>query len=319
MIRLRSLRFTVVLLASLVSASHLRASPKGLADFDRPRQILVMVKEPPEHFRPGGSYGNAYGSPVQQSGRERLAREIARRYGLAFSDAWPMPMISKDCFVLTVPISESASDAAEKVSRDRSVEWAEPVSLFKAQGAERTHNDPLYLAQPAARLWHLAELHQLAVGRGIKIAVVDSGIDVNHPDLRGQVAVNRNFVVGEGTVAENHGTAVAGIIAAKADNGIGIAGIAPGAQLMGLRACSQVAGSHPQVTQCDSFSLAKALYFAVEHRAQVINLSLSGPEDRLLRELVNLAIARGQTVVGAVDQESADGGFQGHSEACRDQ
>ena len=76
----------------------------------------------------------------------------------------------------------------------------------------------------AAAQWHLAELHQLASGRGTRVAVIDSGIDASHPDLAGQVAVNRNFVSGQALAAERHGTAVAGIIAAKADNRMGIAG-----------------------------------------------------------------------------------------------
>ena len=113
------------------------------------------------------------------------------------------------------------------------------------------------------------------------MAVIDSGIDAGHPDLAGQVAVNRNFVSGQPLVAEQHGTAVAGIIAAKADNRMGIVGVAPGTRLLGLRACWQ--GRDSASTVCDTLSLAKALYFAVESRADVINLSLSGPDDRLLR------------------------------------
>ncbi len=60
---------------------------------------------------------------------------------------------------------------------------------------------------------------------------------------------------------------------------------------------------------CDSLSLAKAIYFAVEQRADVINLSLSGPEDRLLAELLKTALKRGTAVVTAFDQKLADGGF----------
>src|SRR6202008_3801808 len=137
----------------------------------------------------------------------------------------------------------------------------------------------------AAAQWHLADLHRLASGRGTRVAVIDSGIDDRHPDLAGQLTVNRNFVSGQSLVAEQHGTAVAGIIAAKADNGVGIVGVAPGARLLGLRACQQGRGS----TVCDTLSLAKALYFAVESKSDVINLSLSGPDARLLREILNVA------------------------------
>lgn len=310
MIRLHRFLSKLLLLAVLLVPMRAAASSsEASASRDPARQILVMVRQPSDHFRPGGSYGRAYDSQMGRSSRERLAREIARKYGLKLLDAWPMPMIGMDCFVMAVPTGQSVASAVEQVSRDRDVDWSEPVALFQAQGGEASHNDPLYQAQPAARLWHLADLHQLALGRGIRIAVIDSGIDENHPDLTGQLLLNRNFVVGQSMTSENHGTAVAGVIAAKADNGIGIAGIAPGARLLGLRACWQVRGSATGETECDSFSLAKALYFAVEQNAQVINLSLSGPDDRLLRELVNNALARGLTVVGAVDPKVANGGF----------
>jgi subtilisin family serine protease len=272
------------------------------------RQILVMVRHPPEHFRPNAAYGGTYGDNLAQSGRERLARSIARNHKLTFLDGWPMPMIGVDCFIMAVPDGRSTAAAADELSHDSKVAWAEPVQLYQAQGGAASHNDPLYRAQPAAQQWDLADLHKLATGRGIKVAVIDSGIQANHPDLSGQLIVNRNFVVGQSEVPESHGTGVAGVIAAKSDNGIGIAGVAPGARLLGLRACWQQhgAGAH---TVCDGLSLAKALYFAVQDKADVINLSLSGPDDRLLRTLIEAALSRGSVVVGAYDRAKPRGGF----------
>jgi subtilisin family serine protease len=163
----------------------------------------------------------------------------------------------------------------------------------------------LFAAEPAAAQWHLADLHRIASGRGTRVAVVDSGIDERHPDLAGQIAVNRNFVSGQPLVPEQHGTAVAGIIAAKGNNHVGIVGVAPGARLLALRACWQSHGS----TACDTLSLAKALYYAVENKADVINLSLSGPDARLLREILGIAYARGMAVVAAFDPNLPGGGF----------
>jgi subtilisin family serine protease len=272
------------------------------------RQILVMVRHPPDHYRPNGAYGGGYGDDLARSGRERLARGIARHYGLTFLDGWPMPMIGVDCFVMAVPSDRSTAAAAEQVSHDAKVAWAEPVQIYVAQGASSSPNDPLYAAQPAARQWQLADLHHMATGRGIRVAVIDSGIQATHPDLAGQLVVNRNFVAGQSEIAEDHGTGVAGIIAAKTDNGLGIAGVAPGARLLGLRACWQERGSAAP-TVCDGLSLAKALYFAIEQKADVINLSLSGPDERLLRELLKAALARGSVVVSAFDHARPDGGF----------
>jgi subtilisin family serine protease len=273
------------------------------------REILVMLRQAAAHYRLTGDYGGAYGDQVGESARRRVAKRIAHQYGLALTDNWPMPMIGVDCFVMIVPNGRSTSAAAYQVSHDPDVDWAQPIVLYGARGAAAPHNDPLFAAEPAANLWHLADLHRIATGRGVRIAVVDSGIETTHPDLSGQLLVNRNFVSGQPLAAEQHGTGVAGIIAAKADNGIGIAGVAPGARLMGLRACWQVKGSPSASTVCDTLSLAKAIYFAVENRAEVINLSLSGPDDRLLRELLKLALGKGSTVVTAFDGKQVSGGF----------
>lgn len=305
MTRLWRLAGLCAALAALALAAPVAA--QGSPNIAPERQILVMVRHPPDHFRPNGGYGG-YGDDLVRSARERLARTIAHDHGLRFVDGWPMPMIGVDCFIMAVPDGRSTAAAAEELSHDAKVSWAEPVQLFQAQGGDASHNDPLYPAQPAARSWDLADLHRLATGRGIKVAVIDSGIEANHPDLAGQVIVNRNFVVGQSEVAEDHGTGVAGIIAAKSDNGIGIAGVAPGAKLLGLRACWQK-GPTSESTVCDALSLAKALYFAVEQKADVINLSLSGPDDRLLRTLIDAALARGSVVVGAYDSARPGGGF----------
>ena len=288
-------------LVPVAAAERATASPD--------RQILVMVKHPLDHYRANGGYGDGYGDELARSARERLARRIARRHGLALVDNWAMPMIGVDCFVMVVPNGRATAAAIEQISRDSDVEWAEPVELYGARGEAATHNDPLYPAEPAAAQWRLADLHRMATGRGTRVAVVDSGIDARHPDLSGQLLINRNFVTGHPLVAEQHGTAVAGIIAAKADNRLGIAGIAPAARLLGLRACWQVERPGRVSTVCDTLSLAKALYYAVESRADVINLSLAGPDARLLHEILKIAYARGATVVGAFDARLPGGGF----------
>jgi subtilisin family serine protease len=303
-----TLRRNLTLCLAIIAIGWLTPAAAQQPSTNPGRQILVMVNHPPDHYRPNGAYGGDYGDQLSRSSRERLAHHIASKYGLTLVNAWPMPMIGMDCFVMAVPDGRTTRDAAIEVSRDSRVQWAQPVKLYAAQAADAAPNDPLFLAEPAAQQWHLADLHRIATGRGVRIAVVDSGIDARHPDLAGQLLVNRSFVSGTTDVAERHGTGVAGIIAAKADNGQGIAGVAPDARLLGLRACWQVDGS-PNSTVCDSFSLAKALYFAVQQKADVINLSLSGPDDRLLRQLLKVAQARGTTIVAAFDQRQADGGF----------
>ena len=309
MIRRISILGMVVLCMTLLATTPMFASTPPTSVTSAQRQILVMVKHPPDHYRPNGAYGGSYGDDLARSARRRLARRIAHDYGLKLVDDWPMPMMGLDCFVMAVTDDRSTQAAIEQVSRDSAVAWSQPVGMFRAQSAPIAHNDPLYPAQPAAKQWQLAELHKLATGRGVRVAVIDSGISADHPDLAGQLIVNRNFVDGQSESSEMHGTGVAGIIAAKADNGVGIAGIAPQARILGLRACWQQGNAPGSATVCDSFSLVKALYFAIEDKSDVINLSLSGPEDRLLHELIDIGLSRGISVVAAVDPGRPNGGF----------
>src|SRR3954465_10223582 len=98
------------------------AVPRGVEAARPDREILVMVTHPADHFRPNSAYsGGGYGDQLAQSARERLARRIASRHGFALVDAWPMPMIGYDCFVMVVPDGRSTGQAVDEVSHDADV------------------------------------------------------------------------------------------------------------------------------------------------------------------------------------------------------
>ncbi len=298
-------------LAGLGLAFANEAAGHQPAQVDPRQQVLVLLRLPPEHFRPDADYGESYGRGLGHSARRRIAARLAREHGLTLVSDWPLPFVGVDCYVMSVPMNQSPDAVAASISRDPDVAWSEPIRVYRGQGEAATHDDPLYRVQPAAREWRLAELHEVATGRNVRVAVIDSMIEKTHPDLAGQVQISENFVTGRSDEAEQHGTGVAGIIAARADNGLGIAGVAPRARLLALRACWQEPApqSSSATTVCDSLSLAEALHFAIDHNAQVINLSLSGPPDRLLSGLLDAALARGITVVGAFDRNLPGGGF----------
>jgi hypothetical protein len=282
---------------------------------DETHQVLVLMRLPPEHFRPNADYGGSYGDSLGHGARRRIALRLAREHGLALVSDWPLPLVGVDCYVMSVPAEQSPTEVAASLSRDPGVAWSEPMNVYHGRGGGRGEavapNDPLFRVQPAALEWRLADLHQIATGRNVRVAVIDSRIEAAHPDLTGQVQLSENFVTDQSDAPEQHGTGVAGIIAAKADNGLGIAGVAPRARLLALRACWQERTGQVDTasTICDSLSLAKAMHFAILHNAQVINMSLSGPPDPLLGRLVDIALARGVTVVGAFDRDLTDGGF----------
>ena len=296
------MRWLTALLLSLLAACAGHAGNQDTANADAAEQILVLLHLPPEHFRPDSSYSGSYDDSLGRSARRKVANRLAQQHGLSLASAWPMPLLGVDCYVMNVPAGQAPEQVAQAIARDPRVAWAQTMNVYRAQG----YDDPLYPVQPVVSAWHLADLHTLATGRQVRVAVIDSGVEPKHPDLAGQIELRENFVAARPFAAEAHGTEVAGIIAARADNHLGIVGVAPRARLLALRACWQ---DGERATLCNSLSLALALDFAIGHDAQVINLSLSGPPDPLLARLLDVALGHAIAVVTAVDRDLPGGGF----------
>jgi subtilisin family serine protease len=290
------------------AAAAQAAAPGEQAEVAETREILVMLRMPAPHFRPNARYGGRYDDRAALEARRRVAAEIARNSGLELVEGWPMPLIGVDCYVMRVPDGQSVESAIAEVSKHRMVAWSQPLNSYETLAAPLPR-DPLYAAQPAASEWRLADLHGLATGRGVTIAVIDSKVEVGHPDLQGQFASSRDFVTGRPIGAESHGTGIAGVIAARSGNGLGMVGIAPGARLMALRACFERPRGNDSASTCDSLTLAKALHFALEEGADVVNMSLSGPADPLLATLIELGLDRKIAFVAAFDPRRPGGGF----------
>lgn len=296
----------LVVAAGVMAAPLLRAETASSQIEQTPsdRQVLVMLRVPPPHLRPDADYAGTYRSGPGREARRRIARQIAQANGLRLLDDWPMPALGLDCFVMEAGDREARERAVRQLAADQRVELVQPMQVFHALA----DGDPMSAAQPAVTDWHLRELHALATGRNVTVAAVDTGVDITHPDLQGRRIVTRNFVDSGAFAAEVHGTEVVGIIGARSNDGVGITGVAPQARLMALRACWPRPGSSKEAV-CSSFTLAKALQFALQSHAQVLNLSLSGPQDPLLGRLLDVAHGQGVSVVAAVDAHSADGGF----------
>jgi type VII secretion-associated serine protease mycosin len=164
------------------------------------------------------------------------------------------------------------------------------------------------------QLYDPARLAPLATGRGIRVAVIDSGVDAEQPQLVGKVAAGRDFLRGNPDGRQDclgHGTAVASIIAAAPAAGIGLRGLAPGVTIVPIRISEEesVAGtktgehSSPQ-------DFADAIdYAAGAGHAQVINLSLTTDDVQPVRDAVARAIAHGVVVVAAAgNNDTPDSG-----------
>jgi subtilisin family serine protease len=168
-----------------------------------------------------------------------------------------------------------------------------------------TPSDPLVSKQ-----WYLgysgfyASWPTLPAFEPIPVAVIDSGVDATHPDLAGRILDAETFVGGNPrSDSLGHGTFVAGLIGAGVDNGVGIAGLAPSARLLIAKVVTK-SRSIPVEAE------AKAIRWAVDNGAQVINMSLGGIRDpldperdtysRLEADAVAYAVTNGVVVVAAV-------------------
>ncbi len=291
-----------IALAGCAALERIAAPPTDAGDPEL--QLLVMIEAATPHYQPGVAGASGYAVHGARVRAESIAAAIARDHGVKLVRGWPMPALALHCFVMEVAPGASTASVAERIAADLRVESAQPVQLFRT--LSRTAVDAGH--RSSERRLELAQLHRTATGRDVRIAQADTGADLGHPGLAGRLATARNFVDGSAYAAEVHGTAVAGIIVARPINGVGTAGVAPDATLLPLRACWEDP-ANADAALCTSFTLAKAIQFALERQVRVLNLSLSGPRDRLLERLIDRAAERGVAVIGAVDSAAPDRGF----------
>lgn len=258
-----------------------------------------------------------------EAARRRLD-EVRREHRLTPLAGWPIPTLGVYCGTFLIPADMTREEALAELARDPRVVLAQPLNEFETLGRDPVratpapaegvdpgakYNDPYLSLQHGLQSLDVLKAHRCGRGAGVIVAVVDTGADTTHVDLRDAQMTSANFVDDDGRqfLRDFHGTAVAGIIAATPGNGLGIVGIAPDAQLMLLKACWQT--GHGAGAQCNSFTLAQALSKAIDRGAQVINLSLGGPPDDLLARLVRQALAKGIVVVGAIPPGDDRRGF----------
>jgi hypothetical protein len=216
---------------------------------------------------------------------EGLLREMKERYALTPLQTYSLRALNVR-MVLFGTLEKDIAGLAEKLRKNKNILLVQPNYLFS------TMADPLCKNQYANTMLNIEKLHKAATGRGVKVAVIDTGVDADHDDLKARVSVKKNFVDGNSYAPEIHGTAVAGVIAASI-NGSGIEGVAPEAGIIALRACRQVSVENPE-GECRTDSLARALDEAIEQRVHIVNMSFGTPHyDSLLARLIDTGKEKG--------------------------
>jgi len=301
------------------------------------RLILVTIANP------GGAMLSEPGStprgydvigPYAVSDQARaVTAALEREYGLQEVRAWPIAPLGVQCLVFALPPEADRAELLRRLAADRRVRVTQPMQVFDALGGHDSsgqlpattsttfgassgslatygYNDPYVGLQHGFAAIQAGAAQQWSRGEGVSIAIIDTGVEVSHPDLAGRVASARNFIDNDMTAFESdrHGTGVAGIIGADANNNLGIVGVAPAARLQIYKACQPL---QPQSleAQCNSFTLALALDAAIAAGAQIVNLSLGGPPDPLLAQLISYGQRRGMVFVGAVPEDGRLDGF----------
>lgn len=294
-----------------VGTENSSASPPSVSstqsESQHPRVVVTFSNEPRQAPGPAGTTGRRYagdGYLLAQSAH-RQAKRVAARYSLREVASWPIKTLAVHCVVFEIPDDRSIAVVLAALSKDSSVTLAEPLAEFhtlsdaKPPGAP-AYNDPLYDLQTSLTALDIAAAHARSQGAGVRIGLIDTGVDAKHPDLSGRIAHTQSFVDSHATSAGayRHGTAMAGLIVAVANNHIGIVGIAPLAQIEVFEACWQLKPDSDDAV-CNTFTLAKALAAALDSGVQLVNLSIAGPADPLLSTLVTAAVKHGVTFVGA--------------------
>jgi subtilisin family serine protease len=275
------------------------------------RFVVVTLRNQVAPAAPrAGSTIRAYEAPSTYSlapATRASAKALASAHGLREAAAWPIGLLGVHCVVFELPSQANRDDLLERLRRDRRVESAQALQSFSTLSTFT--NDPYRGLQRNLDVMDIAGAHSGSRGEGIRVAVIDTGIDAKHPDLAGRIAKQENFVDDARSGAhDRHGTAVAGVIAAVDNNQQGIIGVAPAARLHALRACWPEPGDNGRAS-CSTLTLARAIAAAIEARSDIVNLSLTGPADPLLARLVEVGLGRGIVFVGATPSPSERSSF----------
>ncbi|TAM59564.1 MAG: serine protease [Rhodanobacter sp.] len=299
-------------------ASPGRTPVIGASSMDSERDIVLAVANPiePPSVHAGSSLLGY--TPARRYGAgQRAAADLAalkQKYGLRELTGWPIKALGLYCVVLEPSPGVARDPVLKALAGDARVRLAEPLHDYSVYTQEShgspQDNDPYVSLQRGFIETDAAIAHNFTQGTGVRIAIVDTGVDTTHPDLRGRIRDVHNMV-DDDTVAFNHdshGTEVAGVIAADGDNKQGIVGMAPGATLSIYKAC-WYPPTPAAAAKCNSFTLAKALTAIIDTDIRIINLSLGGPADPLLNQLLARLLEQGDIVIAAMPPDGNIDGF----------
>lgn len=210
---------------------------------------------------------------------------LARRHQLNRQESQTFELSGTTMFRWNIPDGRNVAAVIRSLEADRTILSVQPNYRYLLQQSKNADG-----IQYAVEKLRLPRAHEIARGERILIAVIDSGIDADHPELRGTVEDSFDPAGGDGA-AHAHGTSIAGAIVARAK----LTGVAPNARILAVRAFDPVSGSAEGTT----FSILKGLEWASLKGARVINMSFAGPKDPIMARMLSAAGKRGIVLIAA--------------------
>jgi subtilisin family serine protease len=216
---------------------------------------------------------------------------MARRHRLARIEAQNFPLLGSTIGRFRITDGRSVRTVQAELASDTDVRSVQPNFRYLLQDQKTapapSEGDP---AQYALAKLRLPQAHALARGDNVIVAVIDSGIDVGHPELAGAIADTFD-ALGSKEGPHVHGTGIAGVIVAHAR----LMGSAPLAKILAIRAF----GATSNGAESSSFVILKSLDYAAAHGARIVNMSFAGPKDPVIERGLAAATAKGMVLVAA--------------------
>jgi hypothetical protein len=219
------------------------------------------------------------------------AGDLARRHRLKLIGSQDVPLVRSAFSLFRITDRRSVESVRTELATEAGVRSVHLNFRYVLQDRKSapasTEGDP---AQYALAKLRLPEAHALSRGSNVIVAVIDSGIDTDHPELANTIS-DRFDALGSKEGPHVHGTGIAGAIVSHAR----LMGSAPSAKILAIRAF----GAAPNGAESTSFVVLKSLDFAASHGAQVVNMSFAGPKDPLVERGIAASVSKGIVLVAA--------------------
>ena len=222
---------------------------------------------------------------------------VARQLGVVMVATHGFDAAGRTLYQFRSSDGRDVRDVIRQLEQNRIVAAAQPNYVYQlGQSAPAPTSLPPHVlpggdpGQYVIEKLHLGEVHRFARGRSVSIAVIDSEIDENHPDLQGAIAV-RFDPSGQPSRPHTHGTGMAGAIVAK----FHLLGVAPDASIVAIK----VFDDRRAGAEATSFQILKGLDYAVRRGVRIINMSFAGPYDVMMERKLREAYDKGIVLVAA--------------------